>query len=162
MPKAELEVVTYNKPEIINTATRLIYTFANYSNLRGAEAWPLVLFSLVRTIKNELPNPMVWEAQGVTAFFSGIPEVSQENHESRVVFSAPSPHFVLEENMAVRLPRPLRKHVGNVIDAISREMEDAYRLDVVKNGTNRTLWFPKKEYAKRIDRFEVPMITPQR
>lgn len=82
----------------------------------------------------------------------------------RLVYLATEPHFVLEENVEDDIGKNARNHIANVTEAIALEMVDVYKMRLSGSTFFRQLTFPKDVYARRIQRFTVPVllkVTPK-
>lgn len=151
----EIEMVKYRVSDIDHATGRLLYNFVNYSGISGTETWLRLRSEIFSLIRDQIPFNLLWEASGLDIHFSCFLEPRPVIRDGNVRMISPEPRFAFIERPEFMRPS-VRTHVGNVIDAIAREMHDVYKLKVEHNPL--LLIFPKEEYAKKIDLFTVPLI----
>lgn len=154
---AELEVVEYRVSDISHVTFELIYNFAEYSGIAGTVAWMGVGLEILPLIRNQRPVELICKGRGINVALSYFALPEPETTDEGVIFSSPEPTIAFSERPESITPT-LRTHVSRVTDAIAREMEEVYHLRVEKDPLR--LVFPKEEYAKSIDYFNVALLQP--
>lgn len=152
---AEVELIEYRIGDIGHTTGKLIYNFAQYSGIAGTREWPKVNYAILMSIRDQTPLVCLWETAGIDVHFSCFLNPKPIIKGNGISFESPAPRFVFIERPELMTPS-LRTHVARVTDAIAQEMQDVYYLHIEKDPL--TLIFPKEKYAKRIDRFTVPLL----
>lgn len=150
MRNVEFEVVQYRTNEMIHASKNLIYNFAQYSGISGTEMWPRMIYKVAEIIHNQLPQQYTWQTPGLNIGFSGIPQAELWKVQDELVCYADEPYFALQEGVSYDLRPALRTHIQNVTQAIIDEMQDVYKMEVVKDQSAFLLKFPKQSYAQKL------------
>lgn len=150
----EIEMVKYKVSDIDHVAGRLIYNFVQYSGIAGISSWISLRSAIKPLIQSQHPFNSLWEAGGLDIHFSCFLDPRPVIKEEGVSYTSPEPRFAFVERPEFMTPSQ-RTHVGRVTQAIAREMESVYHLQVEQNPL--ILIFPKNEYAEKIEKFNVPL-----
>lgn len=154
--KVELEMVQYRTADIGHATDRLIRNYAEYSGIEGTKQWPRMWHQVMLLIRDQIPFNCLWEARGVDISFSFFLEPQPRMINGGLIYSPPEPRIAFTERPEFVRPS-VRTHIGRVIEAIAREMHEVYHLAVKKDPV--ALVFSNNEYARRIDRFSVPLLV---
>ena len=153
----ELEIVRFKEDDIRHATGKLIYNFAEYSNITGTEIWKRLWIDMVGLIKDHAALDIIWRAEGMDIKFSYFLDPMPLLRGDEFIYSTPEPKVTFMERWGEVIPSKM-DHVSKISEAIAWEMEDVYHLKVEKDPL--TLTFPKAEYAKSIDYFNVALLQP--
>lgn len=150
MPRAELEIATYNKSAMLHASGELIRNFAqNHSN----PAWVSNSNEFTSRVKHSImidgTKQVVWRTPGVHISFSGFPTPKANEEKDRIYISAPPPHFNLIE-VGDEIRPATRTYLMKLTEKVAEEMRDVYKLEQYKDGSLTVLTFPKDKYSQMI------------
>lgn len=154
---AELEIVNYNTHDIGHVTDNLIRSIVNFSGIGGTKRWPQMWHQLMLLIKDHTAFKCLWEANGMDVIFSFFLDPRPTIINDRLIFRSPEPRIAFVERPEFVRP-PVKTYISRVIEEIAEEMQDVYHLRIGRDPLS--LDFPQEKYAKRIDRFNVPLLTP--
>jgi len=154
---AELEIVRYKEQEVGHATGKLIYNFAEYSNITGTETWKRLWVGVIDLIKDHEALDVMWRLNGLDVHFSYFLDPVPIIREGELVLATPEPQITFFEKEESLLPSQ-RSHVRKIAGIIAWEMESVYHLRVERYPLR--LFFPKEEYAKSIDYFNVALLQP--
>lgn len=156
MKTVELELVTYNKPEVINTSVYFLRCFSIYSGIFGVEQWGRKLVDLAEIIKQQQSRQMILKAEGIEVTFSGFSQVIPVVKGETIIYQSREPRFTTIDYVLDVSP-PSRTRVMKVTREILEEMVKCYSMRAEKDPP--TLIFPKENYAEKITRAEATLLT---
>lgn len=150
MPRAELEVATYNKLAMLHTSGELIRNFAqNHSNPDWVSNSRDFTSRVKHSIMIDGVKQVVWRTPGVHISFSGFPTPEINEEKDRIYISAPPPHFNLVEVRDEVRPATYT-YLMKLTEKLAEEMRDVYKLKSYKDGGLTVLTFPKDKYTQLV------------
>ena len=152
----ELEVIQYDTHAIGHATSGLIHNIAEYSGIGGTKDWPRLWYEVMTLIRDQTSFNCLWEANGMDVNLSFFLEPRPRIIKGELLYSSPEPFISFIERPEFVRPA-VRTHIGRVTDEIAQEMQDVYHLRVERNPL--VLVFPNQEYARKINRFRVPLIA---
>lgn len=156
MPRAEVEVLSYNIPRIEQAAGTLVHTFTKFSDIAGTRAWPPYAKGLSSWIKDQRPFPYWLRAPGLRLRFSGFPPPEDmRSEQGKLIFGPPDLSFAFLPGDELLLPSE-RTHIQNVTTAIAEEMSKVFHLELRKDPLAIT--FPRDLYVKETVVFNAALL----
>ncbi len=148
---AEIEVVTYDTPAMIDASVDFAKTYS--ANL--GEDWTThaadFIHGITKGIKSQSPLPILWSTPGFQVGFSGFPPVEPFLEEGKTLYTAPTPHLVLKEDLEAQIPSSTRIHLMRVTAAIADKMVAERHMEAITNGPLLIMNFPKERYSSKIE-----------
>jgi hypothetical protein len=157
----EYEHVSYNKPELANSAMNLVHLFARHSDIPRTNLWVYAEPLISRSIQRHEANPITLAAEGIKVIYSGIPrpilQIEGDNPDDlRAIYKAKDPSFTIRPTSEDLLLPSERLRIYQTTDDILQEMIDVYAIEVTPDPI--TVRFPKEKYADTIEVFTASLI----